>query len=184
MLLCSWVFSGKNTVLGCHFLLQGIFLTQGSNWSHLGLLPLAGGFFTTSTIWEAHWLEKGKRPNKRKISEVPMFCLRDYTVPLRQKNWIVTEISCYLSCWQQNTKNLGTEHRWSSWEKLSKVPTMSNIATVTFTPWNSPAGFTALAMIQVKFSNVHFCLWTFFAYPSNPHLFLAMSTHLPQHYSL
>ena len=30
-LLCSWDFSGKNTVLGCHFLLQGIFPTQGSN---------------------------------------------------------------------------------------------------------------------------------------------------------
>ena len=29
--LCSWVFSGKNTGVGCHFLLQGIFLSQGSN---------------------------------------------------------------------------------------------------------------------------------------------------------
>ena len=25
------IFSGKNTGVGCHFLLQGIFLTQGSN---------------------------------------------------------------------------------------------------------------------------------------------------------
>ena len=30
-LLCSWGFSGKNTGLGCHFLLQGMFLIQGSN---------------------------------------------------------------------------------------------------------------------------------------------------------
>ena len=30
-LLCSWDFSGKNTGLGCHFLLQGMFLIQGSN---------------------------------------------------------------------------------------------------------------------------------------------------------
>ena len=30
-LLCSWDFSGKKTGVGCHFLLQGIFLTQGSN---------------------------------------------------------------------------------------------------------------------------------------------------------
>ena len=30
-LLCPWDFSGKNTGLGCHFLLQGIFPTQGSN---------------------------------------------------------------------------------------------------------------------------------------------------------
>ena len=34
----------KNTGVGCHFLLQGIFLTQGSN---LCLPALAGKFFTT-----------------------------------------------------------------------------------------------------------------------------------------
>ena len=30
-LLCPWDFPGKNTGMGCHFLPQGIFLTQGSN---------------------------------------------------------------------------------------------------------------------------------------------------------
>ena len=30
-LRCPWESPGKNTGLGCHFLLQGIFLTQGSN---------------------------------------------------------------------------------------------------------------------------------------------------------
>ena len=34
----SWDSPGKNTGVGCHFLLQGIFLTQGSNPSHLCLL--------------------------------------------------------------------------------------------------------------------------------------------------
>ena len=29
--LCPWDFPGKNTGVGCHFLLQGIFPTQGSN---------------------------------------------------------------------------------------------------------------------------------------------------------
>ena len=29
-LLCPWDFQGKNTRVGCHFLLQGLFLTQGS----------------------------------------------------------------------------------------------------------------------------------------------------------
>ena len=29
--LCSWSSLGKNTVVGCHSLLQGIFLTQGLN---------------------------------------------------------------------------------------------------------------------------------------------------------
>ena len=30
-LLCPWDFPGKNTGVGCHFLLPGIFLTQGLN---------------------------------------------------------------------------------------------------------------------------------------------------------
>ena len=34
-LLCPWNASGKNTGVGCHSLLQGIFPTQGSN---MGLL--------------------------------------------------------------------------------------------------------------------------------------------------
>ena len=29
--LCPWDFPDKNTRVGCHFLLQGVFLTQGSN---------------------------------------------------------------------------------------------------------------------------------------------------------
>ena len=29
--LCPWNSAGKNTGVGCHFLLQGIFVTQGSN---------------------------------------------------------------------------------------------------------------------------------------------------------
>ena len=36
-LLCPWDFPGKNTGVGCHFLLQGIFPTQGSNF---GLLTI------------------------------------------------------------------------------------------------------------------------------------------------
>ena len=38
---CPWTFPGKNTGLGCHFLLQ------------------VGGFFTTSTTWEALGLGAG-----------------------------------------------------------------------------------------------------------------------------
>ena len=37
-----WAFPGKNIGVGCHFLLQGIFLTQGLNLSP----ALAGSFFT------------------------------------------------------------------------------------------------------------------------------------------
>ena len=37
-LLCPWDFPGKNTEVGCHFLLQGIFQTQGLSSSLLHLL--------------------------------------------------------------------------------------------------------------------------------------------------
>ena len=46
-------FSGKDTVVGCHSLLQGIFLTQGSELHLLCLLQFVGGFFTSLAIREA-----------------------------------------------------------------------------------------------------------------------------------
>ena len=50
--LLSMEFSGKNAGVGCHFLFQGIFPTQGSNPSFLHLLAV--GFFTTGATWEVY----------------------------------------------------------------------------------------------------------------------------------
>ena len=44
-------FSAKNTGVGHHLLLQGIFWTQGSNSSLLHLPALADRLFTTSSTW-------------------------------------------------------------------------------------------------------------------------------------
>ena len=44
---------GKNTGVGCHALLQGIFLTQGLNLGVLNLLRWHTSFFTTTASWEA-----------------------------------------------------------------------------------------------------------------------------------
>ena len=44
---------GKSTGVGCHFLLQGIVLTQGSN-PHLMYPELAGRLFTSGATWEVH----------------------------------------------------------------------------------------------------------------------------------
>ena len=52
-LLCPQESQGKNTSVGYHAPLQGIFPTQDSN-PHLLCPALAGGFFTPSAIWEAH----------------------------------------------------------------------------------------------------------------------------------
>ena len=49
---CPWDSPGKNTGVSCHALLQGIFLTQRSNWPLMSL-ALASVFFNTSVTWEA-----------------------------------------------------------------------------------------------------------------------------------
>ena len=51
-LLCSRDSPGKSTRVGCHTLLQGIFLTQRSNLCLLHLPVLTHGFFATSATWE------------------------------------------------------------------------------------------------------------------------------------
>ena len=52
-LRCPWDSPGKNTGVGCHFLLQGIFLTQGSNPHLLCLLH-----------WQVDYLPPGKPREK------------------------------------------------------------------------------------------------------------------------
>ena len=52
-LLCTWNCSGKNTGVGCHFLPQGIFLTQRSNLSFLHILHWQADFFIICAAQEA-----------------------------------------------------------------------------------------------------------------------------------
>ena len=53
-LLCPWDLPGKNTGVGCSFLLQGIFPTQGAN------PALAGQLFTTEPLGKPlRWLKFG-----------------------------------------------------------------------------------------------------------------------------
>ena len=43
--IAHWDSSGKNTGVGCHFLLQGIFLTQG--WTRICVSCIGSRLFTT-----------------------------------------------------------------------------------------------------------------------------------------
>ena len=52
-LLCPWDFSGKNTKVDCHFLLQGIFLTQRSN------PRLLGSCYGRQILY--HWVNRESR---------------------------------------------------------------------------------------------------------------------------
>ena len=51
-LLCPWDFPGKNTGVGSHFLLQGIFPTHWSNPRSLASPALTDGFFITTSPGE------------------------------------------------------------------------------------------------------------------------------------
>ena len=61
--LCPWDSPGKNTVVGCHAFLQGIFLTQGSNSHLLRLLHWQADFFTPEPpekpATQPHWGPNG-----------------------------------------------------------------------------------------------------------------------------
>ena len=56
-LLCPWDFLGKNSGVGCHFLLQGIFPTLGSN------PALVGGLFITESTRETPQKTYSEIPN-------------------------------------------------------------------------------------------------------------------------
>ena len=53
-LLCPWDSPGKKTGVDCHFLLQGMFPTQGLNLHLLCLSALPGGFFITVPLGKPH----------------------------------------------------------------------------------------------------------------------------------
>ena len=57
-LLCPWDSPGKNTGVGCHFLHQGIFLTQGSN---PGLLHTRQTLYHMSFQGILSWKSKSRR---------------------------------------------------------------------------------------------------------------------------
>ena len=83
-LLCPWDSPGKNTGVGCHALLQGVFPTQGSNpsalcllYQHVASLPLeylgSTGYYTENFVTTYN----GKESEKEDISVNP----NESTVP-------------------------------------------------------------------------------------------------------
>ena len=88
-LLCPWDSPGKNTGVGCHALLHGIFLTQGSNsrlsrllhWQ-VGSLPLAlPGKPQFKHILGQYWAgvptSRYRIPNRQEISLLQLFILTE-----------------------------------------------------------------------------------------------------------
>ena len=53
-ILCPWDSLGKDTGVGCHAFLQGIFPTQGSNFCLLCVLNWQVGSLTLASPWKPH----------------------------------------------------------------------------------------------------------------------------------
>ena len=100
--LLSMGFPGKNIAVGCYFLLQGIFLTQGANPGGIpGIEPeslaspaLAGGFFTTvPPLVPVRFFfnqKKKKEKKKRQLAELRKQAEK------RPKNsgWMIHKVGC------------------------------------------------------------------------------------------
>ena len=54
-LFCLWNFSGKITGVGCHYRLQRVFLTQGSNISYVSFIGRQIFFITSAACWRGKW---------------------------------------------------------------------------------------------------------------------------------
>ena len=110
--LCPWNSPGKNTGMGCHSLLQGIFLTQGLN---PGLLHCRQMFFSAEATREAHYILRAAMNTvtlsepKLKPSVPPQasILLRDNSQHLvnllklanSRLGFSLYTMSCYLACW-------------------------------------------------------------------------------------
>ena len=135
-LLCPWDFPGKNTELGCHFLLQGIFQTQGSDphllsWrripyplSHQGSPILVTAFYQTcllshitflsfALVTLSSFLKEGKSESHSVVSTTP------WTATAFSKAFLSVEFSrqeywSELSFPSPGESNLGLLHcRWT-----------------------------------------------------------------------
>ena len=95
--LCLWNFPGKNTVVVCHFLLQEIFLTEGSNLSLLHCL-LSWRFNEILHVWQKSLTNISCFCNYYQISSshVWMWAL-DY-----KESWVPRRIDAFqLWCWRK-----------------------------------------------------------------------------------
>ena len=86
---CPWDFPDKNTGVGCHFLLQGIFLTQGSN---PGLLHCR---------WILYWQSHQGSPLNHLITRKSLF---HQMQPESPKNWEISKSASQNQCSPPHTQ--------------------------------------------------------------------------------
>ena len=121
--------AGKNTRVRCHALLQGIFPTQGLN-PRLLSPALVGGFFTTSTTWEAPWTTGGNTIQSLALSQ-PTTQESDFiTLELQLGIWRTNGTPLQYSC-LENSMDGGAW--WAAVHGVAKSRTRLSVFTFTFT---------------------------------------------------
>ena len=119
-LLCPRNSPGKNTGVGSHSLLQGIFLSQ---WSNLGLLH-AGRFFTIWATREAllwSWGVSNSLLVTDAEAEAPTLWLPD------AKSWLIGKDPDIIKDWGQEEKGATDNemvgwHRWLNEHEFEQIP--------------------------------------------------------------
>ena len=102
---------GKNTGVGCHALLQGIFPNQGSN---PRLLPaLTGGFLTTSTAWEAHRMWTSSNSKSASLTLSSLFW--EYLTTTCRLSFLLCSLKIILSLERVDTGSVCSVTQWSQY---------------------------------------------------------------------
>ena len=101
-LFCPWNSPGKNTGVGCHSLLQGVFLTQGSN---LGLLHCR------QTLY--HWATRKAPESKTNCQFFSGHCVPLTTIQDQLWHGGVSSL-VWILCWLNGRKSLASLRNTSS----------------------------------------------------------------------
>ena len=143
-LLCSWNFAGKNTGMGWHFVLQGIFPTHGSN-PPLFHLPL-------SLMHLLPW----------KIDSLPVH--HPWSPPSDLKN-LIFEYHCY-QCSEKAMASHSSTLAWKiPWlEKPGRLPSMGSHRVGH--DWSDLAAINAIlthgnSWVKIMFMPIRYFSWTF-----------------------
>ena len=101
--ILSWDSPGKNTGLGCHFLLQGIFPTQGLN----QVSCIAGRFFTSEPPWKPLSLLSIYNLSHRLFLKILSFLNICAKYPYSSNN-----VCTFFASYVFTSSNLGYFHTW------------------------------------------------------------------------
>ena len=118
-LLCPWDFPGKNSRVGCHALLQGIFPTQGSNSCLLGLYLSGKPKFRITDLKDIY--TTGVQQQTRGGKKRPMnFKREQWAYPIRAVKMNEKKVKISLRNLKDNIKQTNTGIMGSQKEERKK----------------------------------------------------------------